>query len=153
LTTALENTQSTETVPYTPPLDDFANNIMNDMDLGSFYSINPATTAEKIKLYNAVNTPDQRLADHINETIEVKDVLVEIVQLVQEATGELVACPRIILIDNKGTSYQCVSIGIMSGLKRIFKLFGVPTWEVPVKMKIKQITKGKKQMLSLEIVA
>lgn len=128
-------------------------NIMENMDLGSFYSIKPVTPADKIKLYNAINTPDQRLADHINTVIEVKDVLVEIVELENDTTGELQKCPRIILIDKDGVSYQCVSVGIMSGLKRIFKLFGEPTWEIPVKMKIKQITKGKKQMLSLEVVA
>ena len=84
--------------------------------------------------------------------IAIEDVLVEIVELENDETGELQKAPRIVLIDDNGKSYQCVSVGIMSGLKRIFKLFGPPTWEEPVKMKIKQITKGKKQMLSLEAI-
>lgn len=122
-------------------------------DLGTFYSFVPEDNAGKIKLFNAINNPDERLADHINMTIPVKDVLIEIVELVQESSGELEKCPRIILIDDKGKTYQAVSIGIMNGLKKLFKLFGPPTWETPVKLRVKQVTKGEKKMLTLEAVA
>ena len=134
-------------------MDEFFNgNIMVDMDLGSFYSISPTTKEGKIALYNAINNPDKRLSDHINMVLSIKDVLVEIVELEQESTGEMVKCPRIILIDDKGVSYQCVSVGIFSGMKRVFKLFGMPTWEEPVKLKVLQITKAEKKMLSIAVV-
>jgi len=147
-------TQAVEVVkPKTMMVDDIQEtNLMQQMDLGSYYSIQPTTKAEKLALYNALNNPQERLADHINMTINVKDVLVEIVELEQEATGELVKCPRIILIDDKGTSFQCVSVGVFSGLKKIMKLFGEPTWDEPIAMRIKQVAKKEKKMLTIELV-
>lgn len=134
-------------------VDDYDSNIMQNMDLGHYYSIVPETQEEKIALYNAINNPDKRLGDHINMVIEVKDILVEVVQLEQEETGELQNCPRIIIIDSKGTSYQCVSVGIFSALKRIMTLFGEPrTWKAPIKIKVLQTTKGERKMLTLELV-
>jgi hypothetical protein len=133
-------------------VDDYDNNLMKQMDLGSFYSLKPTTKEGRIDLYNAINTPDARLADFINMTIEAKDVIVEIVELLQEATGQLVHAPRIIIIDKDGKSYACVSIGVFSGLKKIMKLFGEPTWNEPVKMMVKQVTKAEKKMLTLELV-
>jgi hypothetical protein len=125
--------------------------LMEGVNLGSFYSINPQTKEEKVAVFNALNNPDERLADHINNTIDVKDVLVEIVELVQDATGELVKAPRIIMIDDKGKSYQCVSVGVFSALKKLFMLFGTPTWEDPLKIKVKQVSKKEKKMLTIEL--
>jgi len=132
--------------------DSFAPTLMEQADLGSFYSLNPTTKEGKVALYNAINNPDKRLADFINMEIEVTDVIVEIVELEQESTGEIVKCPRIILIDKAGVSYQCVSVGVFSGLKKIIKLFGVPTWNEPVRMRVKQVSKAERKMLSLELV-
>ena len=128
------------------------NNLMQDLDLGSYYSVDPQTDDEKINLYNCLNSPDERIADHINEVISVKDILVEMVELENDETGETTKCPRIILIDAEGKSYACVSVGIFSALQKTIKLFGAPTWTTPKKFKVKQITKGKKTMLSLEMV-
>lgn len=133
-------------------IDDMESNLMSQMELGSYYSIQPSTKEEGIQLYNYLNNPDERLADHINMIIEVKDVLVEIVELTQETTGELVKCPRIVLIDKNGKSYQCVSIGVFSCLKKMMKFFGYPTWVEPIKMKVKQVSKAEKKMLTLELV-
>ena len=118
-----------------------------------FCSMKAESDADKIKLYNAMNNPDHRLSDYINKTINAKDLYIEVVNCTNEETGEVTACPRIVIIDNKGESYQCVSVGIFSALKKAIQVFGSPTWEKPVKLEVKQITKGKKQMLTLSVVA
>lgn len=125
---------------------------MQQQDLGSFYSLSAETRAEKVKLYNAITNPEERLGDHINTAINVKDVLIEVIELVQEETGELQPVPRTILIAEDGTTYVAVSIGIFQAVKRVINLFGEPTWKEPVEMKIKQITKGDRKMLTLELV-
>jgi len=33
------------------------NNLMQDLDLGSYYSVDPQTDDEKINLYNCLNSP------------------------------------------------------------------------------------------------
>lgn len=124
---------------------------MEQQDLGSYYSIVPETREEKVMVYNAINNPDARLSDQINKTIKVKDVLIEVIELVSEETGELNKVPRIVVLDDKGKSYQAVSVGIFSALKRIINLFGEPTWEEPVVMEVKQITSKDRKMLTLEL--
>lgn len=110
------------------------------------------TPKEQAALFNAMNNPEFRLADCINETIKVKDVFVEVVNCANEDTGDVVACPRIVLIDSNNKGYQCVSVGIFSALKKLFGVYGEPTkWKAPINLKVKQITKGKKQMLTLNV--
>lgn len=133
-------------------MDSTERNLMQQQDLGSLYSMKAETREEKVALYNAINNPQERLGDHINEVIMVKDLLIEIIELVNDNTGELDRVPRMVLIDEEGKSYVAVSIGIFSALKRICSLFGEPTWNEPIPCKIKQITKGEKKLLSIELV-
>lgn len=117
----------------------------------SFTSLKAETDKEKADLFNAMNNPEKRVADCINMTIKAKDLYIEIVNVTDEETGEVTACPRIVIIDDKGVSYQCVSVGIYSALKKIIQIFGEPTWEKPIPLEVKQVTKGKRQMLTLNI--
>lgn len=117
-----------------------------------FCSMTANSKEEQVKLYNAMNNPDERLSDCINMTLNVKDIYVEIVTCTNEETGEQTQCPRIVLIDAEGKSYQCVSIGIYSAIKKAIQVFGVPTWHEPVKMEVKQVTKGTRKMLTLNVV-
>lgn len=119
----------------------------------SFCSMKAETQEEKTKLYNAMNNPDKRLGDCINKTINAKDLYVEIVSCTNEETGEVTPCPRIVIIDDKGVSYQCVSIGIYSAIKKIIQVFGAPTWTTPIKLEVIQITKGNRKMLTLNVAA
>lgn len=119
----------------------------------SYCSVTATTTAEKAELFNAMNAPQKRVAECINEVIAVKDIFVETVSLTNRETGEVQECPRIVLIDDKKVAYQAVSLGLFGGLKKLFSIYGLPTeWTEPVKIKVKQITKGEKKILSFEIV-
>lgn len=118
-----------------------------------FCSMTANTHEEKAAMYNAMNNPDKRLADCINMQIKAKDLYIEVVNCTNEETGEVNACPRIVIIDDKGVSYQAVSIGIYSALKKVIQVFGAPTWEKPVTLEVKQITKGNRKMLTLNVVA
>ncbi len=118
----------------------------------SFFSGSAKTPEEKKLLANAMNNPDKRLADCINQEIAIKDLYVEQVDMVKE-TGEVQICPRIVLIDKDGVSYGCVSFGILGSLKKIMSVYGVPTWDEPVTVKPVFITKGNdRRILSLLLV-
>ncbi len=116
-----------------------------------FCSMKAESDEEKAALFNAMNDPDKRLGDCINMTIQAKDLYIEVVNCTDEQTGEVTAAPRIVIIDESGKSYQCVSVGVFSALKKIIQVFGAPTWEKPLPITIKQITKGKKSMLTLNV--
>lgn len=118
----------------------------------SYCSMVADTPEEKATLFNAMNNPDERIADHINETIAVKDLYCEVVQCVNQETGEVSTCPRIVLIDDKGKSYASVSLGIYSAMKKLMSIYGQPTWDKPIKVKVMQISKGTRKMLSLKLV-
>ena len=128
--------------------------ISMDMEVNSsqaYTSLGNETREEKALLYRAMSNPDKRLGDCINQVIKVKDVYMEIVDMLNEETGELVRTPRIVLIDEKGVTYQCVSFGIFNALKRVFQVFGKPTWGEPIAMKVIQVTRKEKKMLSLDV--
>lgn len=119
----------------------------------SYCSLNVNTQKEKEHLFNIISSPTDRIANMINEIIELKDIYVETVELSNEETGEIIFAPRIILIDKNGKSFECVSIGIFSALKKLFQIFGEPCiWEKPIKIKIKQIQKGTKSILTFSIL-
>jgi hypothetical protein len=122
----------------------------------NYCSLKPSTDEESIVLYNAMNNPEKRIKDCVNETIEVKDVFVEVVFLEsKENPGTKEPCPRIVLIDTQGVGYQAVSIGMYSALKKIFTSFGTPdTWKAPKTFKIRQISKSAdKSILTLDAIA
>lgn len=117
-----------------------------------FCSMVATTDEDKAKLFNAMNNPEKRLADCINMKIKAKDLYIEVVNCTNEETGEVTACPRIVIIDDKGVAYQAVSIGIYSALKKVIQVFGAPTWAKPVTLEVKQVTKGNRKMLTLNVV-
>lgn len=120
----------------------------------SYCSLTAQTEEDKAVLFNAMNAPDQRLKEHINEVIRLKDIFVEVVYCTNKETGVVSPAPRIVLIDDGGVSYQCVSKGIFGAVKKLFAVFGEPqTWANPIPVKVKQIVLAKdKNVLSLEVV-
>ena len=130
-------------------------NEMNIFEQGNqkpaYCSIVAESFDDKAKIFNAMSSPDERLRNHINEIIKIRDVYCEIVECVNKDTGEKSEAPRVVLIDTEGKSYQCVSTGIFNSLKRLFTVFGMPTWEKGVPCKVKQVSNGERQILTLVV--
>lgn len=128
--------------------------------LSEFYcSIeNDGSRKSQIKIYNAVNSVNEQLADHINEVLEIVNIVAHPVELLDEETGESFTALRTVLIDKNGVSYGAVSGGITNSLARIFAIVGMPdnkAWEKePVKIKVKQIQtrNGNNKVNTIELV-
>lgn len=116
-----------------------------------FCSVQGGDRATKAKVYNAMNNPEHKVGDMINKTINVKDVLVEIIELANEETGEVEEAPRVVLIDDKGKAYQAVSAGIFNAVKNAIQVFGAPTWDEPLPCLIKQVPVKNGSMLTFDI--
>lgn len=114
-------------------------------------SLKPTNDKERSALFKAANNPDKRLSEMINMTINVRDVYVEEVTC-KNQYGDTQVCPRIVFIDDKLVGYQCVSLGIFGALKKLFQIYGTPTWKTPLKLMIKQINKGDKSLLTFDVV-
>lgn len=108
---------------------------------------------DKARLYNISNSPDYRITDFIGKQISIKDVYFETVDLTNSETGEIITAPRIVLIDDHGKGYQCVSMGIYSALRKLMLIYGRPTWETPIKVEVIQVKTGSvNKVLSLKVV-
>lgn len=117
----------------------------------SFCSIQGGTREAKAQVYNAANNPTHKVGDYINKVINVRDVLAEQIEITDEETGVVENAVRVVLIDDKGESYQAVSTGIYNALKRAIQVFGAPTWDEPLPCLIKQVSVGKGSMLTFDI--
>lgn len=117
----------------------------------SFCSLKAETPEEKATLFRIMNSPEKRISDCINQIILVKDVYCELVQVINKETGEANTCPRVVLVDKDGIGYQSVSFGIYGSLKKLFQVFGVPTWNPAVPVKVIQVSREKHKILTLTI--
>jgi hypothetical protein len=127
-------------------------------EVRSFCSFVPKDRDESIIFANAMNNPTHRISDKINEVIFMKDVYIETLMMKKKddkgvEVGEAYPVPRIVIFDAKGESYQAVSVGLYSALTKIIASFGRPTWAEPIAVKIKQISRKDRKMLTLECVS
>lgn len=137
------------TVSIIPMQDAFVHNSDN-MVMCTFDT--DGSKASKLRLHKIKANPDERLQDHINEKITVTGFVAHWVETKNERTGEITPAPRIILIDDKGTTYTCVSIGVYNSLRNIVMDLWLPSEEEPIVI-IPRRVKGKNryEFTSLEV--
>lgn len=143
------NSNETALIPTTDNaiISDFTN-----ASSGMYCSFVPQTADEKALLYNAMNAPDVKIADHIGQEIVVTDVIIEPVQIVDDKTGEVRTSPRVILIDEEGHTYSAVSYGLYNAVKRMVQIFDYPSWKPGIPVRVKQLTRGSYRIFTLDIV-
>ena len=122
-------------------------------DNRSFYSsLSVNTPLERAKLFNAISNPSHQTSEQIGETILVTDVIVEIIDITDDLTGETKQAPRVVLIDKGGETYQSVSVGVYNSIARLIQIMGEPTWPEGLPLKVKQIQKdATRRVITLEI--
>ena len=141
--------------------------IFGDPNMGDqFISFNPETPAEKVKLFNAINSPDKRLADVINTPITIKDVIVTKVKLSARLNDKKTDKPgfqpedeakeedgfRVILLGDDGTSYTATSRGIYNSICNLRAVFGSLHFEEGLKLMVKQISTKNGNTLTINLV-
>lgn len=118
---------------------------------------NPNNRVESVRVFNAMNNPTDRVANHINETIEVQDYLIEMTEIEDTDTygnglGSYSVVPRVVLVASDGTSYQAVSYGIANAVRNVVMVCGDAPWQPPVQLKIKQVPTKRGSMLTVDMV-
>ena len=113
-------------------------------------SFQPKTREDKARLYQALTNPENKISDCINKIIELKDILVEWVEMADQ-NGEIVEQPRCVLFDADGHTYAAVSRGLFNSLHRLCLVFGTPTWEEPIPVEVKQVQNGERRFYTLEV--
>jgi hypothetical protein len=103
----------------------------------SFPQDTPQQRAELFARMQAKGTP---LSEMIGKRIQVQHVIAHGVEIADEKTGEITEQPRIVLVTPDGTSYQCVSWGILKSLKTLVQMIGTnPPFDPPLELEVQQI--------------
>lgn len=118
---------------------------------------NPNDRAASVRVFNAMNNPTDRVANHINETISVQDYLIEMTEIEDtdsygNGLGSYSVVPRVVLVAPDGTSYQATSYGIANAVRTVVMVCGEAPWVPPVQLKIKQVPTKRGSMLTVDMV-
>ena len=93
------------------------------------------------------------IGEHVGETINLVDVVVERAEFTNDTTGEIVFGARVTLIDADGSSYVASSKGVLNSVQRLLSLAGYPsTWGKPRPLKVVQRGKAPKAYYTFEYV-
>ena len=136
--------------------------IFNRPELGdTFTSFDASGFDEKVALYNAINDPTERLANFINRSINVRDVIVRQVQFskYEDSAPEGWADDgkayqsgmRVILIDTQGVSYTATSTGIYNSICTLHSVFGTLHFPDGLLVTVNQIKTKNGNTLTLRI--
>lgn len=108
---------------------------------------------EKKELFNALETCDALLNDCVGQEITIKDIYCEEKEVIDEETGELKKKYRTILFDINGQTYATGSYGIFNVIKKLISIYGLPTWQDGIKVKVAKRPIGNgKSSLTLTLV-
>ena len=134
------NVTSTELAAAMPSMD-----LAMSEGMGAYCSLDMSKTENKKRIYNVLaNSADETLSDHINEKINLTDIYIESVECkIRDSdgkpTGQTEIRPRIVLFDDIGRSYGCVSKGIYKSLADLVRVFGMPEeWTEPMGVIVRQ---------------
>lgn len=120
---------------------------------GSTYcSFEAETMADKVKFYNAINSPKYKLSDMINKPLYMVDAIITGVSINDMNTGEVRDAARSTIIDKDGNSYSATSSGIMNSLRNIMLVFGTLHFDEPLKITVNQVSTKNGNTLSLSIM-
>lgn len=139
--------------------------VFNDQKIGTQYaSFSPDSMPDKVKLYNAINTPDEQIADFINKEITIADVVIRVVtltarkQMASDVPQEWVdentdkQGYRVIIIDGEGKSYSATSNGIYNSICTLRGIFGTLHFDEPLRAKVNQIKTKNGNTLTLSLI-
>lgn len=102
-----------------------------------FYStIHAEKFTDKLALLNSLN--ESKPADTIlGETFNLANFVVQVVELPDNVTGEMIEATRVTLFDDEGNAYHGTSKGLLTSVRSLVAMAGEPAeWDGPIPAKI-----------------
>jgi hypothetical protein len=128
-------------------------NLFSGMAAKTYCSKNVVSDQDKKELFNALEQCDVVLNDIVGQEIVLKDVYCEEKQVMDDVSGELKTKYRTILFDIEGKTYATGSYGIFNVVKKLSSIYGLPTWEDGIKVKVAKRPMGNgKSTLTLNLL-
>ena len=85
-------------------------------------SIDLSTREGFAKAYNAGIAGDHKIEDCIGEQINLVDFYIEMVDTIDDKTGEPSQMPHVVLFADDGQTYEAFSVGMFSSVRRLAQL-------------------------------
>lgn len=99
---------------------------LNDAS-ASYYTSIKGTDLSARKAIAKAMTNSKPVADSLGKTINLRDIIVQYVEVVQnQETGEVAAAPRVTLIDESGEAFHATSDGLLTSVRNLFATLGEP---------------------------
>ena len=106
-----------------------------EMIKGMYCSIHAETQEDRLDIYEAVSNSEP-LDDMAGKTVEVENVIIQPVEVVDNATGEMIERNRIVLITPEGKAFGTISTGVETSMKNLFGIVGCPPWNPSIKFDV-----------------
>ena len=124
---------------------------MSKGQLGLFSTITGDTFEAKSALLSALSNSEP-ISENLKATIQLANVVVESVDMADEATGEIKAQPRIVLIDADGKAFHAISGPAFRDVKRLLAVMGHPTtWPTPLPIHVLQDGTGTRKYFTVKL--
>lgn len=112
--------------------------ILKSGETDIFSTFDGADFETQLDVVDAVTTAE-RLSDHPGTVIQLRNVVIQPIELTND-DGATVRVPRVILVDEDGTSYAAISNGILKSLQTLFGLVGFPAdWPRALSVQMKEV--------------
>jgi hypothetical protein len=111
---------------------------LNDANSSFYSSIKGTDWAARKAIAGAITTSTP-IATVLGKTINLVNIIVQMVQIADRETAEVNDAPRVILIDADGTAYHATSAGLLSAIRNILATMGEPSdWPEPLPIVVKE---------------
>ena len=126
--------------------------LMNTSPAKVYCSVSASNPANKAIVYNAINNPTVKISDHVGKDIYIKDIYCEEIETPDLETGEMRQLKKTVLIDPDGNSFFSVAGGIFRAVQNLVAVFGYPTYEEPIHVRVTNVRLKKGSTFGLEVV-
>lgn len=131
---------------------DISTDVFNGLptENGIFSTVQGTDFNARKTVFNAVSN-SKRLRDMIGKVVTVKDIVVQMTEYTNEATGEVQKRPRTILVTPEGVAYATTSIAVLRTVQNIISLLGMPhEWPEPLGF-VPQMVRGSKGLEFIQL--
>lgn len=105
-------------------------------------SLNLDDVKQRRKMVSALQDCDYRLTEKIGEQIKVCDYVIHDVEIKGRTDGELIPACRLILVDDKGKTWETVGVTLVRSFQRIAFAEGPPPYKPPLSLWVRTKKKG-----------
>jgi len=120
----------------------FIDEMFTNAKLGVWTTIDSEKTELTLEgkklIIRAMGGSDIKAASLKEKAFLTQDLLIHMVSIVDDKTGEISEQKRTVLIGPDGRTAAICSNGAIAGLARIMQLFGKPTWKPALRLRLKE---------------